>query len=616
MADKISQLEPEPKASAELKPLRRWGRKKGENKFEFRVAHLTVLISCRKLFGVEGVTNSELAYEKASRFPLDETMHRLSLVTADSLDVIVHIKNSGCSPRDAQTIPQLQAAFKTDTAQVDSTRGDSNSAPSEEFSIAQAIHDPKWSASVAGCRTASATFPTGLDRCIDPTECQTSPSQGPRAHRTALCHEKASEPQKNQDALLTQLPGKLSRQPEGLGLFQSHKKIVLRCLTERNPEMELGGQASVQNVPERALDPTPSKWEVHYNMAIQALQSKRFSCAVKHFGDSLQTMRATEINSLCMADAHKGLGLAYASDGKDGKARTHFQECLDLEERKPNSDVRLVETTELLGEVCYRAGDYGEAKRNFQRGFELSQAIWGSEHETSIHMLGSIAKTYHAAGLYNDALVAYQSVLQNTQQLFGNEALQTADAMNNIALVYRVLSEYNHALTLLESAFKIYSSSLGLGQMRSADVANNIGVIYLEQNMLSEAEDYFQRAVRINKRLFGNGHIKTTEALENLGITYQRRGQVRKALSCFANVLLISKDLPAGRAHDIRTANLYKNIGLLSRSLGQHRLTSRYFGKREKILENRRKLCRVGKASSWEREQSTTERTAALSEGK
>ena len=551
-------------------------------------------------FGVECVAKSEVACENASNFTFDETMHRLSLVTSNSLDVIVHIKNSGRSLRDAQRLPQLESSFKTDPwAQVDSSRGDSSSAP---------MNGPKWNTSVGGSRatdllTAATKLPTCPDRCLDHRQCQASLSQETTAHRIMLRHERASKAQKNKDALATQLAGSmLSRQAEGQRLFASHDKIAGdHCLTERNQsELEMTTPDSVQNVPDRALDPTPSKWEVHYNMAIQALQSKRFGCAVTHFRDSLQIMRSTEIDSLSMADAHKGLGLAYASDGKDGKARIHFQECLEIEERKPNSDVRLVETTELLGEVCYRTGDYGEAKRNFQRAFDLSQSIWGREHAKSIHMLGSIAKTYYSAGSYNDALVAYESVLQTTQQLFGNEAVQTADAMNNIALVYRVLSEYNPALTLLKSAFKVYSSSLGLGQMRLADVANNIGIIYLEQNMLSEAEDYFQQAVRINERSFGNGHMKT-EALENLGITYQRLGHVRKALSCFARVLLISKEFPAGRAHNVRTANLYKNIGLVSQSLGQHRLASRYFEKREKILANRRKLSRVGKASSSDR---------------
>lgn len=459
---------------------------------------------------------------------------------------------------------------------------------------------PKWGTSITGCRTKEtvSTKLAASPRCLGPEECQNSEGETHTVpiHGSLFCHE-ISQEKRCQGSPFTLSLGKMSSLQVNRSVsFSSHDETsAIRCLTEIN-QANRGGKADVQNIPNKALDleAIPRRWEAHYNSGIENLKAKRFACAATHFEDSLRIMYDIGIDILCIAGAHKGLGLAYASDGKDGKARTHFHKCLFTEAREfGNSDIRLVETSELLGEVCHRIGDYNEAKRNFGRAFGIAKAIWGSKHPKSIELLGSLAKTFYAAGWYNDSLAAYQVILRNTQQAFGHEAVQTADAMNNLALIYRVMLEYDCALALLEAALKIYSGSLVLDQMKSADIANNIGVVYLEQGKLSEAEAYFRRALGIHKQLFRNGHVETIEALENLGITYQMLGQVGKALGYFARVLLIVNKLPPGsRVHNVNMANLYGNIGSLCQALDQQCLASSYFGKCGRILVNRRKLCR------------------------
>jgi tetratricopeptide (TPR) repeat protein len=321
-----------------------------------------------------------------------------------------------------------------------------------------------------------------------------------------------------------------------------------------------------------------------YNLAVQCAKSRAFDKAIPLFIRCLEIMTQTfGVNHLYVADTHDGLGLTYATTGRNIEAERHFRESLTIKMKSLSvGDPRLADTCEHLGEVYFRMGDFQEARKYFQRAFSIAENVSGMDHPKSSQLLESIARTNHAMGLYTEALTVYKSVREIRQRLFGQQGIETADVSNNLAITYQALSAYDQALELLQLTLSIYEKQLGGDDARTADVINNIGVVYSEQGKFTKARGYFERALRIKQQIFGKGHINTMDALNNLSVTYGSMGHVVKALLLFTQALDITKRF-YGVCH-VNTADMYGNVGRAWLSLGQTRVAREYIQRSRQIL--------------------------------
>lgn len=383
-------------------------------------------------------------------------------------------------------------------------------------------------------------------------------------------------------------PSRSGNSGEGKGCDDSHE-------TDRTiPDFTNQRQTDERNLRDLPLEPPESMrtdfakglegWTRTYNLAVQYMRLRKFDEGILHFTRCLETTdRLFKADQIYIADAHKGLGLAYAIKGETREAERHLQQSLNLKMRYLGSaDSRLINDFEVLGEICFRRSDFKEALLHLKRAFSIAKRIWGLQHPKSSQLFESIARTCHAMGMYPEALAAYKSACQIRQQLFGEHALSTADVINNMAITYQSLFEYEKALRLLESALRVYEIQLGKSDMRIAYVVNNMGVIYFQQHNLTKAKEHFERALEIKQWLFGKNHINTADALYNLGITYQKMGHFLKALLSFTAVLRI-----AGRFDwhcRVHADDMDTTFGSPLVSPDQRRVASQYFEKTRQIL--------------------------------
>ena len=165
-------------------------------------------------------------------------------------------------------------------------------------------------------------------------------------------------------------------------------------------------------------------------------------------------------------------------------------------------------------------------------------------------------------GKYKEALdIAFQN-LELSERVFGKEHQNTATSHDKIGLAYYGLKKYEKALEFYTKALTIYKNIYRGEHYSIANSYNNIGSTYhcLGKDNYKNALEFYTKALGICKNIYGEEHSDTACSYNNIGSIYHCLGNYEKALEFHTKALTISKKV-LGEEHQI-TAMLYVNVGI------------------------------------------------------
>jgi len=286
----------------------------------------------------------------------------------------------------------------------------------------------------------------------------------------------------------------------------------------------------------------------------QSIMSGNFE-ASKNWAD--KTFTAEARRQLASLLIHQGR-YEQAAELAEG-AYSYFKELYDI--------AGMLNSLEVLGQVCEFTGDYSAALEYYQKQFELA----GKEDTYVAQALSNLGNLHKAAGRFELAGDFYQKLLKIAESTgqkkylraaynnMGNilrsqgkleEALEYMQkareisaamgdrwsgmaAMNNIGTIHSARLEYDKAL---ECYYSLLESARILGDPRTAGIAiGNLGNTFLEKGDHAKAREFFYQRLEMARSLGDRkGQMFT---LGNMGQSYLQTDDLAKARECFAKQL-------------------------------------------------------------------------------
>lgn len=369
---------------------------------------------------------------------------------------------------------------------------------------------------------------TGLVReGADGSVVSSAPTDYLALKRTAIAHYQAGRV----DAAIDAFEQVLQRQPADYIVQQylielhwrrgarGQARVLLTKMAQGLPEanflMQFGFHLEAVRLPDLAgevyreaarLDPKVP--EAVYRLGKIALEARRYAEAVAHFHDALNR----QPNLRC---ALRGLGLAYAAQGKTDQAEAQFQAVIRL---APD----FAEAYTHLGKIYARTGRLDEAIQAYQKVIELDP-----DRAQGHHNLGAVLA---AKGLADVAMVQFQEALRRDPHYL--------PAHNDLGALYAERGE-------IEQAIAAFAAVVRLDPSR-AEAHYNLAMAYAARGDAQAMIQELQETLRLDPR-----HV---EAHLGLGIGYLEQGGMDDAVERLRTVVRL--DPHHARAHSA-LATLY-----------------------------------------------------------
>ena len=141
-----------------------------------------------------------------------------------------------------------------------------------------------------------------------------------------------------------------------------------------------------------------------------------------------------------------------------------FEEALPLAKRAleirerllPRTDPRVAVSLNYLGDVYMAKGDYGNARKTFERLLQMQEEQVGPNDVKVASTLDRLAVLYNRDGKSAKAEELYQRALAVREKALGPEDVQVADTWYALGQFYRIRREYDRALNSYRRSLLIY----------------------------------------------------------------------------------------------------------------------------------------------------------------
>lgn len=319
-----------------------------------------------------------------------------------------------------------------------------------------------------------------------------------------------------------------------------------------------------------------SLWEA----GSKATEAKRYPDAIRLFERSL-TLCGNDID--CRWANLNGLGVVYDALDQNDRARSYYEQTLQLSRQRNNPDdlsndllnlgtllykglerhqqaLPLLEEsltlarrsgkqedTALLlfhiGTVKTTLGRYSEAIRDLQESLGINRRL---KNDVGIsNALATLGQAYNMSGNYRQAAGHYDEAVAIQRRSRLDEDL--CSSLNRKGLNEFDLRRIPSALTTFDEALKI---ARRLGDKRQeANILNNIGVVLKDAGQYEQARNHYQQALALAQQLGRKG--MQAVASNNVGDVYAALGQQDKALAFYQESLRINREI--GARQDIAT---------------------------------------------------------------
>ena len=261
------------------------------------------------------------------------------------------------------------------------------------------------------------------------------------------------------------------------------------------------------------------------------------------------------------------------------------EELYILEEKVfGEEDIRTMNASETLADICERTGQYERALELYQKkydtairknnGIEDRYAIsalrgiakvrrdlkqyneaveacrhiyayyvkdYGDHHPHTIKSLNDLAVAYNYLGDYQKTKDMYAQAYERSSELLGKDHPGTLTHLSNLAGVYRETGEYDKALLTFEEVYHALSLSLGKDHQRTIRAMISIGGVYELKGEFEEAQNQYEEAFYRSEKRYGEDHQLSISCLESLAWLAKRRGQYEISAALHEKIFSVKK---------------------------------------------------------------------------
>ncbi len=169
--------------------------------------------------------------------------------------------------------------------------------------------------------------------------------------------------------------------------------------------------------------------------------------------------------------------------------------------RNNNQKRRLINAINLFGWLEYKAGNFDNAKTQFEKALSYSNTI--KDSLLIAVNLNDIGAAMYSQGQYPEATKYYLEALAIREDMNNERGMMIG--YNNLGIVYKK----NHNI---EKAIEYYNNGLQIAKslddkVRITSFYNNIGSLYYEMNELDKAEKFFSNGLQIALKLKDKSRI-------------------------------------------------------------------------------------------------------------
>ena len=213
-----------------------------------------------------------------------------------------------------------------------------------------------------------------------------------------------------------------------------------------------------------------------------------------------------------------------------------------------------------LGRVFIKRKSYPEALQANQQALEISQRLFGEEHESTAESYFSVGETQHQMHDYNSALQSHQRALAIRIKVLGKEHEGSAKSHRQLGVTQYAMYDYNSALQSHQRALAVRIKVFGEEHERTADSYRQLGATQYAMHDYTSALQSDQRALAIRIKVFGEEHKRTADSYSELGVTQYAMHDYTSSLQYHQRTLAIRIKV-FGEEHK-RTADSYRQVGV------------------------------------------------------
>lgn len=222
----------------------------------------------------------------------------------------------------------------------------------------------------------------------------------------------------------------------------------------------------------------------------------------------------------------------YRREGRLPEAYDLASQTLEMQDRTPGSNegplLEILETTTILGLICYNQGKESEAESQLLRAVDGRERLLGEEHPLTLQAYNNLGIVYEYKGDLAIAENTYLKALSGGKKSLGTDHVAYLDYLQNLANVYGKQRRFVEAERALLTLAAEGPKRVGKGHPSTLAILNNLGCLYQDMEDLREAERMLQKALQGYRDNFGpdslNVHMANT--LFNLGDVYLSQGKL------------------------------------------------------------------------------------------
>lgn len=285
------------------------------------------------------------------------------------------------------------------------------------------------------------------------------------------------------------------------------------------------------------------------------------------------------------------LGIALRATGEGEQGEALLRRALAVFERVAPNHPDIPYCLNSLALLARARGDYGEARRLWERALEAGAQTFGEEHPTVAGVLNNLANLRKAMGDFPAAEALLARSLAIRERVHGPEHLEVAQALVNLGAIQALGGRCAEARANAGRALAIREKAAGPGSPLVGQSLIFVGEAHACAGELRLSHAAFQRAVTILAAKEGSFGADLATALHGLAAALHSQGDLAAAADSYRRSLDLYEQLH-GPDHP-RLGELLLHYGLLLAQRGDLAGAMRMALRAEKIgREHLRLTCR------------------------
>jgi tetratricopeptide (TPR) repeat protein len=243
------------------------------------------------------------------------------------------------------------------------------------------------------------------------------------------------------------------------------------------------------------------------------LSEDRFAQAEDAYREALSIYKGSASPETGAVIALRGLGAAYALEGKDKKAVSLLNDALREAKQHFSSDSALMATIlNSLGMVYVDQKQPGKAERVFLEVVRLTTVGDGTAFlmANALHNLGQTHRDQHK---YEEAEKEYRRSIEIAETLLGRSHPEVALTRSSLGVLYIRMGRLDEARDQLLASLQITEQTKPVIPGRIVRILYSLSEVYIRQGDVAQAQDTLARAVDI-------GHKSAKHDSETVQILY------------------------------------------------------------------------------------------------